>query len=72
RTCNKTFSDQSKICPPGENICYTKTWCDAFCSQRGKRVELGCAATCPKVKAGVEIKCCSTDNCNKFQFGKPR
>nr|P01393.1 RecName: Full=Alpha-elapitoxin-Djk2a; Short=Alpha-EPTX-Djk2a; AltName: Full=Long neurotoxin 1; AltName: Full=Toxin V-III-N1 [Dendroaspis jamesoni kaimosae] len=72
RTCYKTYSDKSKTCPRGEDICYTKTWCDGFCSQRGKRVELGCAATCPKVKTGVEIKCCSTDYCNPFPVWNPR
>nr|P86522.1 RecName: Full=Alpha-elapitoxin-Aa2a; Short=Alpha-EPTX-Aa2a [Acanthophis antarcticus] len=23
-------------CPPGENVCFTKTWCDARCYQLGK------------------------------------
>uniref|UniRef100_R4FI70 3FTx-Aca-55 n=1 Tax=Acanthophis wellsi TaxID=239747 RepID=R4FI70_9SAUR len=61
-------------CPPGENVCFTKTWCDGRCPQLGKRVEMGCAATCPKVKRGVDIKCCSTDKCNPFPLsprGKP-
>nr|P01394.1 RecName: Full=Alpha-elapitoxin-Dv2b; Short=Alpha-EPTX-Dv2b; AltName: Full=Long neurotoxin 1; AltName: Full=Neurotoxin 4.7.3/4.9.3 [Dendroaspis viridis] len=72
RTCYKTPSVKPETCPHGENICYTETWCDAWCSQRGKREELGCAATCPKVKAGVGIKCCSTDNCDPFPVKNPR
>nr|Q53B55.1 RecName: Full=Long neurotoxin-like OH-31; Flags: Precursor [Ophiophagus hannah]AAT97253.1 long chain neurotoxin-like protein [Ophiophagus hannah] len=36
------------------------------CGSRGRRVDLGCAATCPIVKPGVNINCCSTDNCNPF------
>nr|A8N285.1 RecName: Full=Long neurotoxin LNTX-2 homolog; Flags: Precursor [Ophiophagus hannah]ABK41954.1 long chain neurotoxin 2-like protein [Ophiophagus hannah] len=64
--CYVTPDATSQTCPDGENICYTKSWCDVFCSSRGKRIDLGCAATCPKVKPGVDIKCCSTDNCNPF------
>nr|ABX58167.1 putative long neurotoxin [Austrelaps labialis] len=65
-SCYKTPGVKSEPCAPGENLCYTKTWCDAFCGDRGKRVEMGCAATCPTVKPGVDITCCSTDNCNPF------
>uniref|UniRef100_R4FKG3 3FTx-Ver-5 n=1 Tax=Vermicella annulata TaxID=1295044 RepID=R4FKG3_9SAUR len=57
-----------QICPTGEVVCFTKTWCDAHCGERGKRVELGCAATCPIVKPGIDITCCSTNNCNPFPF----
>uniref|UniRef100_R4G352 3FTx-Ver-10 n=1 Tax=Vermicella annulata TaxID=1295044 RepID=R4G352_9SAUR len=53
-----------RTCPPGQNLCYTKTWCDGHCGSRGKRIVLGCAATCPIVKPGVDISCCSTDKCN--------
>nr|BAN66265.1 three-finger toxin [Pseudechis rossignolii] len=64
RTCLKTPEVKSEPCPPGQNLCYTKSWCDRFCSSRGKVIELGCAATCPTVKPGVDITCCSTDDCN--------
>nr|P01388.1 RecName: Full=Long neurotoxin 2; AltName: Full=Neurotoxin B; AltName: Full=Tx-NM4 [Naja melanoleuca] len=63
--CFITPDVTSQICADG-HVCYTKTWCDNFCASRGKRVDLGCAATCPTVKPGVNIKCCSTDNCNPF------
>uniref|UniRef100_R4G2U8 3FTx-Ech-21 n=1 Tax=Echiopsis curta TaxID=529692 RepID=R4G2U8_9SAUR len=68
--CYKGYN-APQTCPPGQNLCYTKTWCDAFCSSRGKVVELGCAATCPTVKPHVDIKCCSTDKCNPFPV-RPR
>uniref|UniRef100_R4G7E7 3FTx-Aca-62 n=1 Tax=Acanthophis wellsi TaxID=239747 RepID=R4G7E7_9SAUR len=61
----------AQTCPPGENVCFTKTWCDARCGLLGKRVEMGCAATCPKVKPGVDIKCCETDKCNPFPKTTP-
>nr|Q53B57.1 RecName: Full=Long neurotoxin OH-56; Flags: Precursor [Ophiophagus hannah]AAT97251.1 long chain neurotoxin precursor [Ophiophagus hannah] len=64
--CYVTPDVTSQTCPDGQNICYTETWCDAWCGSRGKRVNLGCAATCPKVNPGVDIICCSTDNCNPF------
>nr|prf neurotoxin [Notechis scutatus] len=60
-----------RTCPRGQNLCYTKTWCDAFCSSRGKVVELGCAATCPIAKSYEDVTCCSTDNCNPFPV-RPR
>nr|AHZ08823.1 long neurotoxin [Micropechis ikaheca] len=66
RICLSTPDVKSKTCPPGENLCYTKTWCDAFCGSRGKVVELGCAATCPIPKHYEDVICCSTDNCNPF------
>uniref|UniRef100_R4FIY3 3FTx-Sut-134 n=1 Tax=Suta fasciata TaxID=529716 RepID=R4FIY3_9SAUR len=53
-----------QTCPPGEKLCFTKAWCDAWCGIRGKRMEFGCAATCPTGKPGVDITCCSTDKCN--------
>uniref|UniRef100_R4G2H7 3FTx-Hem-14 n=1 Tax=Hemiaspis signata TaxID=355698 RepID=R4G2H7_9SAUR len=59
-------STHSKDCAVGEDLCYTETWCDAWCGVRGQRVELGCAATCPTAKPRVTVKCCSTDNCNTF------
>uniref|UniRef100_R4FI75 3FTx-Aca-53 n=1 Tax=Acanthophis wellsi TaxID=239747 RepID=R4FI75_9SAUR len=64
KTCFKTPYVKSEPCPPGQDLCYTKTWCDAFCSIRGKVIELGCAATCPPAEPKKDIKCCSTDNCN--------
>nr|1NTN_A Chain A, NEUROTOXIN I [Naja oxiana] len=63
-TCYKTPIITSETCAPGQNLCYTKTWCDAWCGSRGKVIELGCAATCPTVESYQDIKCCSTDNCN--------
>nr|A8S6B0.1 RecName: Full=Alpha-elapitoxin-As2a; Short=Alpha-EPTX-As2a; AltName: Full=Long neurotoxin 2; Short=LNTX-2; Flags: Precursor [Austrelaps superbus]ABW24176.1 LNTX-2 precursor [Austrelaps superbus] len=65
-------SKTSRTCPPGENVCFTETWCDARCSLLGKRVDLGCAATCPTAKPGVDITCCSTDKCNPFPTQKHR
>nr|P01380.1 RecName: Full=Alpha-elapitoxin-Ast2a; Short=Alpha-EPTX-Ast2a; AltName: Full=Long neurotoxin 1; AltName: Full=Toxin B [Hydrophis stokesii] len=56
----------SQTCPPGENVCFVKTWCDGFCNTRGERIIMGCAATCPTAKSGVHIACCSTDNCNIY------
>uniref|UniRef100_R4G7H1 3FTx-Ech-35 n=1 Tax=Echiopsis curta TaxID=529692 RepID=R4G7H1_9SAUR len=70
-SCYKTPGVKSEPCPPGQNLCYTKTWCDAWCTSRGKVVELGCAATCPIPKSYEDIKCCSTDNCNTFPL-RPR
>nr|P34074.2 RecName: Full=Long neurotoxin 1; Short=NXL1 [Naja annulata annulata] len=67
--CFITPRVSSQACPDG-HVCYTKTWCDNFCGINGKRVDLGCAATCPTVKPGVDIKCCSTDNCNPFPTRK--
>nr|P25674.1 RecName: Full=Long neurotoxin 1; AltName: Full=Toxin CM-5 [Naja haje haje] len=67
--CFITPDVTSQACPDG-HVCYTKMWCDNFCGMRGKRVDLGCAATCPTVKPGVDIKCCSTDNCNPFPTRK--
>nr|P60616.1 RecName: Full=Alpha-bungarotoxin isoform V31; Short=Alpha-BTX V31; Short=Alpha-Bgt(V31); Short=BGTX V31; AltName: Full=Long neurotoxin 1; Flags: Precursor [Bungarus multicinctus]CAB51841.1 alpha-bungarotoxin (V31) [Bungarus multicinctus]CAB51843.1 alpha-bungarotoxin (V31) [Bungarus multicinctus] len=58
-------------CPPGENLCYRKMWCDVFCSSRGKVVELGCAATCPSKKPYEEVTCCSTDKCNPHPKQRP-
>nr|B2BRQ6.1 RecName: Full=Alpha-elapitoxin-Al2a; Short=Alpha-EPTX-Al2a; AltName: Full=Putative long neurotoxin; Flags: Precursor [Austrelaps labialis]ABX58152.1 putative long neurotoxin [Austrelaps labialis] len=55
-----------RTCPPGENLCFTKTWCDPRCSLLGKLVKLGCAATCPIPKSYEDVTCCSTDNCNRF------
>uniref|UniRef100_R4G2W2 3FTx-Fur-27 n=1 Tax=Furina ornata TaxID=529697 RepID=R4G2W2_9SAUR len=55
----------SQTCPDGHQ-CFTKTWCDAWCSIRGPRVEMGCEATCPIVKPGIKMFCCSTDKCNPF------
>uniref|UniRef100_R4G2W0 3FTx-Fur-46 n=1 Tax=Furina ornata TaxID=529697 RepID=R4G2W0_9SAUR len=66
RTCWLTPEVKPQTCPPGQDQCFKKTWCDAWCPIRGERVELGCAATCPTVKPGVKIVCCSTDNCNPF------
>nr|A8S6A8.1 RecName: Full=Long neurotoxin 1; Short=LNTX-1; Flags: Precursor [Austrelaps superbus]ABW24175.1 LNTX-1 precursor [Austrelaps superbus] len=63
-SCYKTPDVKSEPCAPGENLCYTKTWCDRFCSIRGKVIELGCAATCPPAEPRKDITCCSTDNCN--------
>nr|Q8UW28.1 RecName: Full=Alpha-elapitoxin-Lh2a; Short=Alpha-EPTX-Lh2a; AltName: Full=Long neurotoxin 3; Flags: Precursor [Hydrophis hardwickii]AAL54893.1 long neurotoxin [Hydrophis hardwickii] len=57
---------RSQTCPPGEKVCFVKSWCDAFCGSRGKRIEMGCAATCPTVKDGIDITCCATDNCNTY------
>nr|WVG99523.1 long-chain [Pseudonaja textilis] len=72
RTCFITPDVKSKPCPPGQEVCYTKTWCDGFCGIRGKRVDLGCAATCPTPKkTGIDIICCSTDDCNTFPL-RPR
>uniref|UniRef100_R4FJX3 3FTx-Hem-11 n=1 Tax=Hemiaspis signata TaxID=355698 RepID=R4FJX3_9SAUR len=65
-SCYKTPHVKSEPCAVGENQCYTKTWCDTFCSSRGKVVELGCAATCPVPESYEEVTCCSTDICNKF------
>uniref|UniRef100_R4G2Q9 3FTx-Bra-6 n=1 Tax=Brachyurophis roperi TaxID=1295043 RepID=R4G2Q9_9SAUR len=60
-----------KTCPPGQNLCYTKTLCGFRCASRGPRVELGCAATCPIPKPREEVTCCSTDNCNPFPKWNP-
>nr|P0C8R6.1 RecName: Full=Alpha-elapitoxin-Lc2c; Short=Alpha-EPTX-Lc2c; AltName: Full=Long neurotoxin 1 [Laticauda colubrina] len=54
----------TQICAPGQEICYLKSWDDGSGSIKGKRLEFGCAATCPTVKPGIDIKCCSTDKCN--------
>nr|P34073.1 RecName: Full=Alpha-elapitoxin-Aa2d; Short=Alpha-EPTX-Aa2d; AltName: Full=Acanthophin-D; AltName: Full=Postsynaptic neurotoxin [Acanthophis antarcticus] len=62
--CYRKYTNNVKTCPDGENVCYTKMWCDGFCTSRGKVVELGCAATCPIRKPGNEVKCCSTNKCN--------
>nr|P25672.1 RecName: Full=Long neurotoxin 4; AltName: Full=Toxin D [Naja naja] len=67
--CFITPDITSKDCPNG-HVCYTKTWCDGFCRIRGERVDLGCAATCPTVKTGVDIQCCSTDDCDPFPTRK--
>nr|A6MFK5.1 RecName: Full=Long neurotoxin LNTX-2; Flags: Precursor [Demansia vestigiata]ABK63545.1 LNTX-2 precursor [Demansia vestigiata] len=64
RTCLKTPEVKSEPCPPGQEVCYTKAWRDRMCSFRGKVIELGCAATCPRQEPGKEITCCSTDDCN--------
>nr|C5ILC5.1 RecName: Full=Alpha-elapitoxin-Oh2a; Short=Alpha-EPTX-Oh2a; AltName: Full=Long chain neurotoxin; Flags: Precursor [Ophiophagus hannah]ACR55626.1 long chain neurotoxin precursor [Ophiophagus hannah] len=70
--CYKTPSPiNAETCPPGENLCYTKMWCDAWCSSRGKVIELGCAATCPSKKPYEEVDCCSTDNCNPHPKLRP-
>nr|A8HDK7.1 RecName: Full=Long neurotoxin 1; Short=LNTX-1; Flags: Precursor [Oxyuranus microlepidotus]ABK63541.1 LNTX-1 precursor [Oxyuranus microlepidotus] len=67
RRCFITPDVRSERCPPGQEVCYTKTWCDGFCGSRGKRVDLGCAATCPTPKKkDIKIICCSKDNCNTF------
>uniref|UniRef100_R4G2E4 3FTx-Bra-17 n=1 Tax=Brachyurophis roperi TaxID=1295043 RepID=R4G2E4_9SAUR len=65
-TCYKTAPVRSEPCPPGEDLCYTKAWCDFRCGTHGKILELGCAATCPIPKHYEDVKCCSTDNCNPF------
>uniref|UniRef100_R4FK68 3FTx-Pse-105 n=1 Tax=Pseudonaja modesta TaxID=340912 RepID=R4FK68_9SAUR len=76
RTCFKTPDVRSEPCPPGEDLCYTKSWCGELCYSRRNRVDLGCAATCPTPEnTGIEIICCSTDNCNpfpKWEHPKPR
>ncbi|ETE56610.1 hypothetical protein L345_17679, partial [Ophiophagus hannah] len=70
RICHKS-SFISETCPDGQNLCYLKSWCDIFCGSRGERLEFGCAATCPEVKPGVNIECCSTDNCNPHPKLRP-
>nr|ACR78476.1 putative long chain neurotoxin 173 [Drysdalia coronoides] len=73
RKCYKTHPYKSEPWASGENLCYTKTWCDFRCSQLGKAVELGCAATCPTTKPYEEVTCCSTDDCNRFpNWERPR
>nr|Q2VBP8.1 RecName: Full=Long neurotoxin LNTX1; Flags: Precursor [Ophiophagus hannah]ABB83621.1 long chain neurotoxin precursor [Ophiophagus hannah] len=62
----------SETCPPGQDLCYMKTWCDVFCGSRGRVIELGCTATCPTVKPHEQITCCSTDNCNPHPKMKQR
>nr|Q8UW29.1 RecName: Full=Long neurotoxin 1; Flags: Precursor [Hydrophis hardwickii]AAL54892.1 long neurotoxin isoform [Hydrophis hardwickii] len=71
RTCFRT-PYKPETCPPGQNLCYKKSWCDAFCSSRGKVIELGCTAKCPTVKDGKDITCCATDNCNTVANWKSR
>nr|ACR78487.1 putative long chain neurotoxin 29b [Drysdalia coronoides] len=61
-----------QTCAPGQNLCYTKKWCDAFCLQRGKVIQLGCAATCPTAKPGEDVTCCSRDKCNPHPLQRPR
>nr|BAA32992.1 long chain alpha-neurotoxins (LsIII-isoform) [Laticauda semifasciata] len=56
----------TQTCPSGQEKCYVKSWCNAWCSSRGKVLEFGCAATCPSVNTGTEIKCCSADKCNTY------
>nr|ACY68695.1 long-chain neurotoxin isoform 1 [Parasuta nigriceps] len=63
-TCYTSLNRESKTCPSGQNLCVTKTWCGEMCSIRGKRVELGCAATCPIRTPGLDFTVCTTDNCN--------
>nr|P82662.2 RecName: Full=Alpha-elapitoxin-Oh2b; Short=Alpha-EPTX-Oh2b; AltName: Full=Alpha-neurotoxin; AltName: Full=LNTX3; AltName: Full=Long neurotoxin OH-6A/OH-6B; AltName: Full=OH-3; Flags: Precursor [Ophiophagus hannah]AAT97248.1 long chain neurotoxin precursor [Ophiophagus hannah]ABB83622.1 long chain neurotoxin precursor [Ophiophagus hannah] len=64
-------SHDSVTCAPGENVCFLKSWCDAWCGSRGKKLSFGCAATCPKVNPGIDIECCSTDNCNPHPKLRP-
>uniref|UniRef100_R4FK75 3FTx-Pse-110 n=1 Tax=Pseudonaja modesta TaxID=340912 RepID=R4FK75_9SAUR len=64
RTCLTTPGFLSKPCPSGQEVCYTKAWCNEWCPDRGKQVEMGCAAICPSVKPKEDITCCSEDNCN--------
>uniref|UniRef100_R4FIT5 3FTx-Pse-89 n=1 Tax=Pseudonaja modesta TaxID=340912 RepID=R4FIT5_9SAUR len=73
RTCYKTPAPvRPGPCPPGQEICYTKTWCDEWCGIRGKVIELGCAATCPTPeKTSIQVTCCSTDRCNPHPKQKP-
>nr|F8J2E1.1 RecName: Full=Long neurotoxin 73; Short=LNTX-73; Flags: Precursor [Drysdalia coronoides]ACR78481.1 putative long chain neurotoxin 73 [Drysdalia coronoides] len=61
-----------QTCAPGENLCYTKTWCDYWCHVKGKRIDLGCAATCPTAKPGEDVTCCSRDKCNPHPLQRPR
>uniref|UniRef100_R4G321 3FTx-Pse-99 n=1 Tax=Pseudonaja modesta TaxID=340912 RepID=R4G321_9SAUR len=77
RTCFKTPAPvRSEPCPPGEDLCFTRTWRDAHSGNRGPRVDLGCAATCPTTdKTEIRISCCSEDDCNtfpKWERPKPR
>nr|QSI83984.1 three-finger toxin [Calliophis bivirgatus] len=50
----------AQTCPDGQNFCYRKRWL----SYGKRKVERGCAATCPRLQRGVNIHCCATDNCN--------
>nr|BAA75768.1 short chain neurotoxin [Laticauda colubrina]BAA75769.1 short chain neurotoxin [Laticauda colubrina]BAA75770.1 short chain neurotoxin [Laticauda colubrina]BAA75771.1 short chain neurotoxin [Laticauda colubrina]BAA75772.1 short chain neurotoxin [Laticauda colubrina] len=61
RRCYNQQSSQpktTKSCPPGENSCYNKQWRD----HRGSITERGCG--CPKVKPGIKLRCCESEDCN--------
>nr|P0C555.1 RecName: Full=Neurotoxin 3FTx-RI; Flags: Precursor [Bungarus fasciatus] len=49
----------TETCPNGEDTCYNKTWN----THRGSRTDRGCG--CPKVKPGINLRCCKTDKCNQ-------
>nr|C1IC48.1 RecName: Full=Three-finger toxin W-IV; Flags: Precursor [Walterinnesia aegyptia]ABX82865.1 three finger toxin IV [Walterinnesia aegyptia] len=51
-------SPTTTCCSGGESKCYKKRWP----THRGTITERGCG--CPTVKKGIELHCCTTDQCN--------
>uniref|UniRef100_R4G2H6 3FTx-Hem-16 n=1 Tax=Hemiaspis signata TaxID=355698 RepID=R4G2H6_9SAUR len=56
--CNQQSSQPKTTKTCEESTCYKKTWRD----HRGTIIERGCG--CPKVKPGIQLECCRTDECN--------
>nr|P10808.1 RecName: Full=Short neurotoxin 1; AltName: Full=Toxin V-II-1 [Bungarus fasciatus] len=50
---------------PTNGQCYIKTDCQnkTWNTHRGSRTDRGCG--CPKVKPGINLRCCKTDKCNE-------
>nr|ACY68693.1 short-chain neurotoxin isoform 8 [Parasuta nigriceps] len=56
--CNQQSSQPKTTKTCAESTCYKKD----LERSRGTIIERGCG--CPKVKPGIKLECCKTDECN--------